>query len=248
MAGSSTVVELLIRARDLASNTIDRVRGAVGGLADQARAALEPLRSFTGLIGGALGLGGANELIERADAFDNLSNQVKVATKSEQEYRESLEDVEAIAQRSRADLDSTARLYAKVRQNADSLGLSQAQVAEVTELVAKGMQLSGSAASATNGAIGQFNQSLASGRLSGEEFNSVMEASPALMKAIADGLGVAVGELRAMAEAQQLTADRVVQGLLSQRTPSTSCTAKPPSRSSSAWANCRTPPRCSSAG
>ncbi len=217
MAGSSTVVELLIRARDLASNTIDRVRGAVGGLADQARAALEPLRSFTGLIGGALGLGGANELIERADAFDNLSNQVKVATKSEQEYRESLEDVEAIAQRSRADLDSTARLYAKVRQNADSLGLSQAQVAEVTELVAKGMQLSGSAASATNGAIGQFNQSLASGRLSGEEFNSVMEASPALMKAIADGLGVAVGELRAMAEAQQLTADRVVQGLLSQK-------------------------------
>lgn len=29
MTGSSTVVELLIRARDLASNTIDRVRGAV---------------------------------------------------------------------------------------------------------------------------------------------------------------------------------------------------------------------------
>ena len=217
MAGSSTVVELLIRARDLASNTIDRVRGAVGGLADQARAALEPLRSFTGLIGAAIGIGGANELIERADAFDNLSNQVKVATKSEQEYRESLEDVEAIAQRSRADLDSTARLYSKVRQNADSLGLSQAQVAEATETVAKGMQLSGAATSVTAGATQQFTQALASGTLRGDEFNSVMEASPALMKAIADGLGVAVGELRAMAEAGQLTTDRVVQGLLSQK-------------------------------
>jgi tape measure domain-containing protein len=217
MAGSSTVVELLIRARDLASNTIDRVRGAVGGLADQARAALEPLRSFSGLIGGAIGLGGASELIKRADAFDNLANQIKVATSSEQEYRESLEAVEAIATRSLSDLDSTARLYAKVNQNAEALGISQAQVADVTETVAKGMQLSGSAASATAAATQQFTQALASGTLRGDEFNSVMDASPALMKAIADGLGVAVGELRAMAEAGQLTANRVVQGLLSQK-------------------------------
>ena len=217
MAGVSTVVELLIRARDTASGVIDRVRGALGGLADQARAALEPLRSFTGLIGGALGIGGANELIERADAFDNLSNQIKVATKSEQEYRESLDAVSDISQRSRSDLDSTARLYAKVRQNADSLGLSQTQVAEVTETVAKGMQLSGAEAGAAAGATQQFTQALASGTLRGDEFNSVMEASPALMKAIADGLGVAVGELRAMAEAGQLTTDRVVQGLLSQK-------------------------------
>lgn len=217
MAGSSTVVDLLIRARDTASGVIDRVRGAVAGLADQARAALEPLRSFTGLIGGAIGIGGANELIERADAFDSLSNQIKVATKSEQEYRESLDAVSDISQSSLSDLDSTARLYAKVRQNADALGLSQTQVAEVTETVAKGMQLSGAATSATAGATQQFTQALASGTLRGDEFNSVMEASPALMKAIADGLGVAVGELRAMAEAGQLTTDRVVQGLLSQK-------------------------------
>lgn len=217
MAGSSAVVDLLIRARDTASGVIDRVRGSVAGLADQARAALEPLRSFTGLIGGALGIGGANELIERADAFDNLSNQIKVATKSEQEYRESLDAVSDISQRSRSDLDSTARLYAKVRQNADDLGLSQTQVAEVTETVAKGMQLSGAESAAAAGATQQFTQALASGTLRGDEFNSVMEASPALMKAIADGLGVAVGELRAMAEAGQLTTDRVVQGLLSQK-------------------------------
>lgn len=215
--GSDLVLQLIIAARETASGAIDRVRGAVGGLADQASAALAPLRSFAGLIGAALGVGGAKELIDRADAFDSLSNQIKVATNSEKEYRESLEEVEAIAQRTRADLDSTARLYAKVRQNADSLGLSQRQVAEVSELVAKGMQLSGSAAGATAGAIQQFTQSLGSGRLNGEEFNSVMEASPALMKAIADGLGVAVGELRAMAEAGKLTSDRVVQGLLSQK-------------------------------
>ncbi|MBO8381579.1 tape measure protein [Pseudomonas aeruginosa] len=49
--------------------------------------------------------------------------------------------------------------------------------------------------------------------LRGEEFNSVSEQAPALLKAIADGLNVNIGELRKMAAEGQLTADVLVDAL-----------------------------------
>lgn len=217
MADRSVVLDLILRGRDLASAAVDHVRDAVGGLRDRVSAALEPLRSFAGLITAVVGIGGAKELIDRADAYTNLSNQVKVATKDEADYQASIRSVAVVAKDANADLDSTARLYGKVKQNADSLGISQQQVADVTGVVAKGMQLSGAEAGAAAGATLQFTQALGSGVLRGEEFNSVIEASPALIKAIADGLGVTVGEMRGLAEAGQLTSDRVVQALLSQK-------------------------------
>lgn len=53
--------------------------------------------------------------------------------------------------------------------------------------------------------------------LRGEEFNSVVENSPRLAQALADGLNVPIGRLRKMAEEGRLTADVVVNALLSQK-------------------------------
>lgn len=217
MATRSLLAELVLRVRDEGAAAIERTRAGLAGIGNAASAALEPLQSFWTLIAAAVGVGGAKELIDRADAFTNLSNQVKVATADEADYQASMQSVADVAKDANAGLDSTARLYGKVKQNADSLGISQQQVADVTDVVAKGMQLSGAEAGAAAGATLQFTQALGSGVLRGEEFNSVIEASPALIKAIADGLGVTVGEMRGLAEAGQLTSDRVVQALLSQK-------------------------------
>ncbi len=64
----------------------------------------------------------------------------------------------------------------------------------------------------------EFGQALAAGVLRGEEFNSVVENSPRLAQAVADGLNVPIGRLRKLAEEGRLTADVVVQALLAQKT------------------------------
>ena len=217
MADRNLVLQLLITARDQASAALARVGAGIQAIGDSVSQALGPLRDFGALLAATAGLGGAKELLDRADAYTRLTNQLRVATQGEEEYQAALEAVVAVARRSNADLDSTANLYGKIAQNAETLGLSQGQVADVTELVAKAMQLSGAEASAASGAILQLGQALGSGALRGDEFNSIMEASPKLMEALAAGLGVAVGELRAMAEAGQLTSDRVVKALLTQK-------------------------------
>lgn len=217
MADRNLVLQFLITLRDQASEGMQRIGAGVDGIRNAVSAALEPLRSFGGLMAAAIGIGGAKEVIDRADAFTSLSNQLRIAAKDEADYQGSLAAVTAIAKEANSEIGSTASLYGKVKQSAADLSLSQQQVADVTTAVAKGMQLSGADAAAAAGATQQFTQALASGVLRGDEFNSVIEASPALIKAIADGLGVAVGDMRKMAEAGQLTSDRVVTALLTQK-------------------------------
>jgi tape measure domain-containing protein len=211
------VLRLLLTARDAASGALERVRAGAAGIRSEVETTLAPLRSYVALLAGLAGIGAGKELIERADAFTRLSNQLRVATKNEEEFQAALKDVTEIANRTNSTLETTATLYSRVSISAKTLGLNQQQAAELTELISKGMQLSGATAQEYSSAVLQLTQAFNSGVLRGEEFNAVMEASPELMRRIAAGLGVAVGELRGLAEQGKLTAGTVSQALLSQK-------------------------------
>ena len=217
MADRNLVLQLLITAKDQASAALQGIRTGVGALGEAAARALEPLRTFGGLLTTALGIGGAKELQDRADAYVRLTNSLKIATSGETEYRAALDAVAGIASRTNTAIETTAQLYGKVAQSARELGLSQQQVGQLTEVISKGMQLSGASAETASGAILQLTQAFGSGTLRGEEFNSVMEASPELMRQLAAGLGVTIGELRGLAEQGALTSRAVSAALLSQK-------------------------------
>ena len=59
----------------------------------------------------------------------------------------------------------------------------------------------------------QFGQAMANGELRGDELNSVMEQTPALAQAIADGLGVSVGALKYMGKNGELQISKVIEAL-----------------------------------
>ena len=83
----------------------------------------------------------------------------------------------------------------------------------MTETVSKAVAISGASAESAQAALMQFGQALGSGVFRGDEFNSVMEQTPGLAKAIADGLGVTTGELRNMAKEGKLTTDVLIPAL-----------------------------------
>ena len=85
--------------------------------------------------------------------------------------------------------------------------------ARLTETVSKAVAISGASAAAADAALVQFGQALASGTLRGEELNSVMEQTPALAKAIAQGMGITVGELRTVAAEGKITSQEIVKAL-----------------------------------
>lgn len=154
-----------------------------------------------------------HQVINYADSWTELQNRLKLVTESSVELNKATQAVYDIAQRTYQSLDATAQVYQRFADNADRLGLSQQKVAELTETVSKAVAISGASATAAQAALTQFGQALASGQLRGEELNSVMEQTPALAKAIADGMGVSVGELRKKAQDGEMTIEKVIQAL-----------------------------------
>ncbi|HIE5102077.1 TPA: phage tail tape measure protein [Proteus mirabilis] len=154
-----------------------------------------------------------HQVINYADSWTELQNRLKLVTESSVELNKATQAVYDIAQKTYQSLDATAQVYQRFADNADRLGLSQQKVAELTETVSKAVAISGASATAAQAALIQFGQALASGQLRGEELNSVMEQTPALAKAIADGMGVSVGELRKKAQDGEMTIEKVIQAL-----------------------------------
>lgn len=156
------------------------------------------------------------DLAQTADAYNNLQSRIKLVTGEGAAFQTAFDGIAAVAQRTSSNLESTGNLFAKLAQAGQAMGVGQAEALALTETVNQAVQLSGASAQASDAAITQLIQGLQGGVLRGDEFNSVMEQSPRLAKALADGLGTTTGELRKMAEAGQLSSEVVIKALQGQ--------------------------------
>lgn len=148
-----------------------------------------------------------------ATAFTELQNRLRLVTQSTQQLGQATDAVFGIAQRTAQGIDGVAQVYQRFGQNADRLGISLKDVEELTDTVSKAVAVSGASAQAAEAALVQFGQALASGVLRGEELNSVMEQTPGLAQAIANGLGVGIGALRDLAKEGRITGSEIVRAL-----------------------------------
>lgn len=197
------------KAMSVLNGSIGAVRGSVGALSSA-------MSGLTGLFA-MLGVGvGAKELLGLAEGFKSVGAQVRLAVGDGTAFINAMQTVTDIANETRMPLDEVANLYTRINRVGKELGMTGSDVAEVTMTINKAMQVSGGSAESMNAALTQLIQGLGSGVLRGDEFNSVMEQSPRLARALADGLGVGTSELRAMAGEGKLTADTVIDAIKSQ--------------------------------
>ena len=167
-------------------------------------------RQLAGYLAGVVTVGTA---IAKMDTYTGLQNRLKLVTKSQTELNTAMTDTFAIAQKTASSWDSIAMVYQRFADNAQRLGITMKTTAELTETVSKAISISGGSAASAEAALMQFGQALASGVLRGEEFNSIAEQAPGLLKAIAMGMDTNVGALRAMAAEGKITGDELVKAL-----------------------------------
>ncbi|WP_405470688.1 tape measure protein [Morganella morganii] len=151
-----------------------------------------------------------------AEAWTVLNNKLSNSVRASESLVEVTERVFNISQDTRSSLDATATLYARLERGTRQYNTSAEDLAKLTTIINQGFIVSGATAQEAENAIIQLSQGIASGVLRGEEFNSVSEQGSRLMVALADSMGVSIGQLRAMAAEGKLTTDVVVNGLLSQ--------------------------------
>ncbi|MEO4066552.1 tape measure protein [Acinetobacter pittii] len=165
------------------------------------------------LAGYMAGLVTVSAAISKMDTYTGLQNRLKLVTNNQIELNKATEDTFRIAQKTYSAWDSVLQVYQRFSDNAKTLNLNMDETARLTETVSKAVAISGASAEAADAALVQFGQALASGTLRGEELNSVMEQTPALAKAIAQGMGITVGQLRSVAAEGKITSKEIVKAL-----------------------------------
>lgn len=193
---------------NLLANTAGLQQGVNG-----AKFAVNALVAAMAAVGVGLSVQG---LAQAADSYTNLSARINIATKDGGNFNQAMAGVHQVALATNSNLTTTADLFTRLNAVGKDMGITQQQALDLTKTVTQAIKIGGGSAQAADGAVTQFIQAMQGGVLRGEEFNSIMEGGYGLAESLAKGLGVTTGELRKMAEAGELSSERVVKALQSQ--------------------------------
>lgn len=197
----------LITSQQQVNSRLDQMEGKFDATAksvDRAEKSMFSLSKVAGALTTALSV---QQVASYAEAWTVLNNKLVNSIKTGETLADVNQRVFDIAQESRSSLNGIATLYSRMERAMRDAGVSGKELGQITTTISKAMTISGATAAESEGALVQLSQALASGVLRGQEFNSMSEQAPALMKGLSDSLGVGIGQLRAMAAEGKLTTD-----------------------------------------
>lgn len=205
------VASLIVSAKFEGADKLKSDLNSIGNEAKKAEKSAQGLaNSFTGLKAAVATVASSailREFVRVADDMSLVNSRLKMATSSAAEYAEQQKALHAIARDTHADIKETINLYAKLAPALKNIGKGTEDTNNMVSSFTKALQLGGASAEEAAAAIKQFGQAMGSGALRGDEFNSIAEASPTLLRYMAEGLGVNVGKLRELGSEGKLTAE-----------------------------------------
>ena len=203
----------LASAEARAAAEADRLAGGLGRANGQARGFMGTLNSLQGLLMGGMFSIATLGIIKTADEMQNLNSQIKLVTKSEEEYLGIRQKVREIADANFNDVKATTGLYANSARALANLGKSQSEALEFTNAVSLAMRAGGRSANEQASAILQLGQAMGANVVQGDEFRSIAENAPILLELVAKRLGVLPGQLKALAADGKITGEVMFDAL-----------------------------------
>jgi tape measure domain-containing protein len=160
--------------------------------------------------------GGIQKGMSLADEMTSTNTRLALVNDGLRTQEQFQSQVLDVANRTRASYNATADLITKVGAGTQGIFKTDDSLLSFAERFNKSLAISGATATESETAIMQMSQALGSGVLQGDELRSISESAPVLMRILADGLGVARGQLKQMGADGELTADKVVRAFENQ--------------------------------
>lgn len=158
-------------------------------------------------------------LFNASQQYTQLTNTLRGMGLSADEAAATLVKVGEVANRTRAPLAATAKLYQRISIAGKDLGASSQSVLQFTENVGMALASAGVGANEARGALLQLSQAMAGGVVRAEEFNSILEGAFPIAQAAANGIAEAegsVGKLRNMVIDGKVSSEAFFNSILSQ--------------------------------
>lgn len=167
--------------------------------------------AFAGLRGTLVQLGGAYAAIRTAQGFkevidtsNRMVNALRVVGLEGEELEATYNRLFEVAQKNYTPVETLTTLYSRLGLAQNELGKSGEEIETFTTRIAELLRLQGTTAQEARGALIQLTQAMGAGIVRAEEYNSIVEGAPSILRAAARGLEGAGGSV---AKLRQLVID-----------------------------------------
>lgn len=185
----------------------------MGSAAGSANSLKTSLTTLAGAISVSLVMQWGSAFLEVADNMTQLQARIARLSTDAATAKQTFSDIAAISSRTGSSISDTTKLWETLTSSLKEAGATNSQVLNLTDTLQKIGRIGGSSTEEMANALRQFGQSIASGTIRAEEFNSILEQMPELARQIASGLGISMGELRQRMLEGKLTAQDALNAI-----------------------------------
>lgn len=222
--GVSPMLEKMSRAAHAVSNKLNLASGSARRAGDSFGYAAEKAGLFKSILAGNIvgnvimrGLdsitGSISGAVALADEYTSLNARLALVAGSQSNVAALNDMIYESAQRARGGYMDMAKAVASLSVNARDAFPDPRKTVQFMEGMQKLFVIGGASKENQQFAMLQLQQSLASGRLQGDEFRSITENAPILQDMIAKTMKVSRGELKQLSAQGEITADIIKRAI-----------------------------------
>lgn len=211
-------INIVIRADDSGGQRVKRTLDEIANAEKKVNSETVSLGgAFSSLKGIMIAVGTSfaiREALRMADSFIQLSSRVKSSTRDMNEFKASFSALQKVSVTTGSDMKTLVDVFQRISFVRNEIKATASEMVQFTETVSKLGTISGATNDAMKNGLTQLGQSLSSGVVRAEEFNSIMENIPAIGVKIAEQFGVTTGELRRLVVAGKVASEDVFKAIL----------------------------------
>jgi len=222
----ATDVERLVVAMEARTTAFEKALQKANGTANRQARSIEKRfqsmndnisRSFQDMLRAGAAIGGigigVSEIQKMADTWTDLSSRVGLAVGDMDKAPQVMERIYDMAQRTYSGLENTAESFLTNAGALKELGYNTNQQLDFTEALNNALVVSGAKADRASRVIDALGKSMASGKLQGDNLNTVIEVGGRVSEVLAAQLGIGVNQLRKAGKEGKITGDVIYKAL-----------------------------------
>ncbi|HDS6879860.1 tape measure protein [Citrobacter sp. Cf224] len=206
----------LLKAQGKANKSLDSIGNSAANAAKKMDELQTNINRVAGAIAASLVVDWGKAFLVAADNMSQLNARIERLTDSAAAASQTMQSLMRISSSTGGSLQDTTKLWETLSTALRDTGATNGQIIQLTETLQKIGRIGGSSSEEMANALRQFGQSISSGTVRAEEFNSILEQMPELARQISAGMGVSIGELRQLMLDGKLTAEDALNAIQKQ--------------------------------
>ena len=202
-----------VRAEDAAKRMGTQLKNAANDSINPIKkvtAGISGLQSALIAIAGSVVVG---QIVNMANQFTDLNSRLINATGSTEAADQAFKAITQTARGTYSSIQQTAQAFLMNSMALNELGFSTKEQIDLADALNNALVISGTKGDQAASVMNALSKAMALGKLSGDNFNTVIQSGGRVVQALADGLGVTTSELRSMAADGLLTTEVLVKSL-----------------------------------